>query len=68
MQGFASIKRGQTPLIKENRAEAIKLAIDQARPDDIVLIAGKGHEDYQIIGTEKHHFSDFEQAKKALQP
>ena len=32
-----------------------------AEPGDVVLIAGKGHEDYQIIGTEKRHFSDQEQ-------
>jgi UDP-N-acetylmuramoyl-L-alanyl-D-glutamate--2,6-diaminopimelate ligase len=31
---------------------------------DVVLIAGKGHEDYQIIGTEKHHFSDQEEVRK----
>ena len=31
-----------------------------------MLIAGKGHEDYQIIGTEKHHFDDVEEAEKAI--
>lgn len=66
VQGFTSTQRGQTPLIEPDRAAAIKLAIQQARSGDIVLIAGKGHEDYQIIGTQKHHFSDFEEAKKAL--
>ena len=49
----------------ENRAAAIRLAISQARPGDIVLLAGKGHEDYQIIGTTKHHFDDVEQASQA---
>ena len=48
------------------RERAIELAITNARKDDIVLIAGKGHEDYQIIGTEKIDFSDFEVAKKYL--
>ena len=52
--------------VEPDRAKAIALAIEQARPDDIVLIAGKGHEDYQIIGTEKRHFSDIEEALKAL--
>jgi UDP-N-acetylmuramoyl-L-alanyl-D-glutamate--2,6-diaminopimelate ligase len=47
-----------------DRAEAIKRAITEARPGDIVLIAGKGHEDYQIIGTEKRHFDDREEAAK----
>lgn len=50
----------------ELRREAIRLAIRLANPGDIVLIAGKGHEDYQIIGTEKHHFDDREEAAAAL--
>ena len=37
-----------------------------ADPDDIILIAGKGHEQYQIIGDKKMHFSDQEQVQKAL--
>lgn len=39
----------------------------QAQADDLVLIAGKGHEDYQILGTTRIHFDDREQAVKALQ-
>ena len=50
----------------ENRREAIRLAVRLARPRDIVLLAGKGHEDYQIIGTEKHHFDDREEAAYAF--
>jgi UDP-N-acetylmuramoyl-L-alanyl-D-glutamate--2,6-diaminopimelate ligase len=49
----------------ENRREAIRLAIRLARPGDIVLLAGKGHEDYQIIGTTKSHFDDREEAAQA---
>jgi len=49
-----------------DRAEAIRRAIAQAQPGDCVLIAGKGHEDYQILGTEKIHFDDREQARAAL--
>jgi UDP-N-acetylmuramoyl-L-alanyl-D-glutamate--2,6-diaminopimelate ligase len=49
-----------------DRAEAIQTAILQAQPGDGVLIAGKGHEDYQILGTEKVHFDDREQARAAL--
>lgn len=49
-----------------DRAEAIRVAIGQAQPGDCVLIAGKGHEDYQILGTEKIHFDDREQAREAL--
>ena len=49
-----------------DREEAIKHAVDAARRGDIILIAGKGHEDYQIIGTEKIHFDDREIAEKYL--
>ena len=49
-----------------DRAEAIRVAIAQAESGDCVLIAGKGHEDYQILGTEKIHFDDREQAREAL--
>ena len=49
-----------------DRAEAIRRAILEAKPGDGVLIAGKGHEDYQILGTEKVHFDDREQAREAL--
>ena len=49
-----------------DRREAIHRAISQARPDDLVLIAGKGHEDYQIIGREVFHFDDKEVAREAL--
>jgi UDP-N-acetylmuramoyl-L-alanyl-D-glutamate--2,6-diaminopimelate ligase len=50
----------------ENRRAAIRLAVRQARPGDIVLLAGKGHEDYQIIGKTKHHFDDCEEAAQAF--
>ena len=49
-----------------DRREAIHHAIEQARTDDLVLIAGKGHEDYQIIGREVFHFDDKEVAREAL--
>jgi len=50
-----------------DRAEAIRFAIDSAAPGDMVLIAGKGHEDYQLVGERKLHFCDREQAAEALQ-
>ncbi len=50
-----------------DRREAIHRAIEQARTGDLVLIAGKGHEDYQIIGREVFHFDDKEVAREALQ-
>ena len=55
-----------TKTIEPDRKKAIELAIKSAGKDDIVLIAGKGHEDYQIIGTEKSHFSDKEIALQYL--
>jgi len=52
--------------VEADRAIAIEQAILHATADDVVLIAGKGHEDYQIIGTEKRPFDDVAEAKKAL--
>ncbi len=50
-----------------DRREAIGEAIREAQPGDMVLIAGKGHEDYQIIGTKKFHFDDREVARQAIE-
>jgi len=49
-----------------DRREAIVAAIREARRGDMVLIAGKGHEDYQIVGTKKFHFDDREVALEAI--
>ena len=49
-----------------NRREAIRTAAMLAKVGDIILIAGKGHEDYQIIGTEKHHFDDRDEIREAF--
>ena len=62
----AGIPESINPVVMGDRAEAIRLAILEAQPGDGVLIAGKGHEDYQILGTEKIHFDDREQAQAAL--
>lgn len=53
-------------LVNPDRRSAIRQTIMQAAPGDIVLIAGKGHEDYQVLGTEKIHFSDQEEARCVL--
>jgi UDP-N-acetylmuramoyl-L-alanyl-D-glutamate--2,6-diaminopimelate ligase len=50
-----------------DRAHAIGTAVAGAADADVVLIAGKGHEDYQIVGAERRHFSDAEMARAALQ-
>ncbi|KAM3097912.1 UDP-N-acetylmuramoyl-L-alanyl-D-glutamate--2,6-diaminopimelate ligase [Phormidesmis sp. 146-35] len=62
----AGIPESVKALVVSDRATAIRTAILQAKPGDGVLIAGKGHEDYQILGTEKIHFDDREQARAAL--
>jgi UDP-N-acetylmuramoyl-L-alanyl-D-glutamate--2,6-diaminopimelate ligase len=56
------------PMAREigDRAEAIHTAVHAMQPGDVLLIAGKGHEDYQIIGTEKRHFSDHEAVLTAV--
>jgi UDP-N-acetylmuramoyl-L-alanyl-D-glutamate--2,6-diaminopimelate ligase len=54
-------------IVEEDRARAIQHAIKTASVDDMVLIAGKGHEDYQIIGNKKIAFSDREQALECLE-
>lgn len=49
-----------------DRREAIYASVSMARPGDVVIIAGKGHENYQIVGSEKYHFDDREVALEAL--
>lgn len=62
------LKRTNCPyLIIPDRHEAIHRAIFKAKPGDVVLIAGKGHETYQIIGNEKFHFDDRQIAREALE-
>jgi UDP-N-acetylmuramoyl-L-alanyl-D-glutamate--2,6-diaminopimelate ligase len=60
------IMRG-APAVREigDRAEAILQAVAALKADDALVIAGKGHEDYQIIGNYRHHFSDRAEAVKA---
>ena len=53
-------------LVEPERSIAIQLAIAKATKNDVVLIAGKGHEDYQILKDQTIHFDDREQARKAL--
>jgi UDP-N-acetylmuramoyl-L-alanyl-D-glutamate--2,6-diaminopimelate ligase len=53
-------------VVEPDRPHAIALAVALARPGDLVCVAGKGHEDYQIIGTEKRHLDDREEVRRAL--
>jgi UDP-N-acetylmuramoyl-L-alanyl-D-glutamate--2,6-diaminopimelate ligase len=52
--------------VQPDRAAAIEWAVWQARAGDTVLIAGKGHEDYQIVGRTRRHFDDVEVARACL--
>lgn len=52
--------------VEADREKAIKLAIESAREGDLIVLAGKGHEDYQIIGKTKIHFDDREIARKYI--
>jgi UDP-N-acetylmuramoyl-L-alanyl-D-glutamate--2,6-diaminopimelate ligase len=62
------LKMTDTPyLINSDRRDAIHQAISKAKPNDVVIIAGKGHETYQIIGGDKFHFDDREIATEALE-
>ena len=63
---LAGIPAGTAVRVEADRAQAIASAIAAASPEDLVLIAGKGHEDYQILGSRRIHFDDREEAEKAL--
>jgi len=63
MAGFIAPEKVQ---LIHSRAQAIKAALALAGPDDLVLVAGKGHEDYQDIAGCKYPFSDSEQVTQAL--
>jgi len=58
---------GLEPIVKLDRQAAIDLALRSAAAGDAILIAGKGHEDYQIIGTTKHAFDDRTEARRGLE-
>jgi UDP-N-acetylmuramoyl-L-alanyl-D-glutamate--2,6-diaminopimelate ligase len=64
LTGLGQARRGYA--VEPDRRAAIAAAVAAAKPGDTVLIAGKGHEDYQILGTTKHHFDDREEAAAAL--
>lgn len=64
----SGLKGTTTPYdVIENRIEAIKFAIKNAKKDDIIVLAGKGHETYQILGTDVIHLDEREVVKEALE-
>ncbi len=62
--GCVSLKGSDSIIVEVDRQKAIEKSLAAARRGDIVLVAGKGHEDYQIIGTKKIHFDDREIVRK----
>lgn len=63
----AAARQGQYGYcVIDDRAAALQLAVEMLEAGDVLLVAGKGHEDYQIIGTTKHHFDDREHLRLAL--
>ncbi len=55
---LAGFKQPDNAAVKPDRAEAIRYALTNAKNDDVVLVAGKGHEDYQLVGDQILPFSD----------
>ena len=69
MEGVHGVSNGRAAghvVVEPDRRKAIAQAIRNAAARDVILIAGKGHEDYQIIGTKRIHFSDVEVAREML--
>ena len=67
--GVVKVKKNKPDLYYEviaDRRQAIKRAVSLAKDDDIVIIAGKGHEDYQILKDRTINFDDREEARNAL--
>jgi UDP-N-acetylmuramoyl-L-alanyl-D-glutamate--2,6-diaminopimelate ligase len=64
---LAGLKHASKAIVIMDRAQAIAQTVQHARTQDVVLVAGKGHEDYQEISGVKHPFSDVQQAREALQ-
>ena len=63
---LAGIDDAPSVLVERDRSRAIHQAIETAGPGDLVLVAGKGHEDYQLIDGQRFEFSDREQVLSAL--
>ncbi|HEX8386982.1 MAG TPA: cyanophycin synthetase, partial [Rubricoccaceae bacterium] len=62
----AGLSRPDAAAVVVDRAEAIALAVAEASPGDVVVVAGKGHETYQVVGTERRHFDDREALRDAF--
>ncbi len=65
-QMLTGLRNAAKAIVISDRAQAIAHTVQHARPQDVVLVAGKGHEDYQEISGVKHPFSDVQHARDAL--
>ena len=66
LPGLSESGRSPQVIVEVDRQTAITQAVSLMQPGDCLLVAGKGHEDYQIVGTEKRHFSDVEAVQTAI--
>ena len=65
---LAGIPQTEKPVyVEENRRRAIRMTLRFAQKDDMIVLAGKGHETYQVLGTEKIHFDEREEVAACLQ-
>ncbi len=64
---LSGIKNTSGVTVEPDRANAIQIAVKKATKDDVIVVAGKGHEDYQILKNKTIHFDDREEVKKALE-
>jgi UDP-N-acetylmuramyl tripeptide synthase len=64
---LAAVSAGKAFAAEPDRARAIEAGIRAAQPGDMVLIAGKGHETYQVVGQRTIHFDDREEAARVLE-
>jgi UDP-N-acetylmuramoyl-L-alanyl-D-glutamate--2,6-diaminopimelate ligase len=65
-QVLSGIQDRSSCLVEENRRKAIRKAMALAEKDDIIVLCGKGHETYQILGTQKTHLDEREEVAAAL--
>jgi UDP-N-acetylmuramoyl-L-alanyl-D-glutamate--2,6-diaminopimelate ligase len=65
-QVVAGMREPESAHVVPDRAAAIRYALTEAEPGDVVVIAGKGHEDYQIVGAETRAFSDRDTVRARL--
>lgn len=66
LPGVKTHMQPETYYVEIDRRKAIQYAIQIAQPGDVVLLAGKGHENYQEINGVKHHFDDYEVAQEMI--